>query len=150
MVDKSYATELKELARDAGVTLDLRPKVSDQELLELFRTAGLFLYAPRLEPFGLAPLEAGACGLVTVGAAEAGTRETIIEGQNGFLSVLDEASFADTIDEALANRAKLNLMGQRARSIVEQEWSIDDAVSRLERLLNRVLAADNCAGEACL
>ena len=67
IVDKGYAAMLNELARDVGVTLDLRPKVSDQELLELLRTAGLFLYAPRLEPFGLAPLEASACGLVTVG-----------------------------------------------------------------------------------
>ena len=62
IVDKGYAAMLNELARDVGVTLDLRPKVSDQELLELLRTAGLFLYAPRLEPFGLAPLEASACG----------------------------------------------------------------------------------------
>ncbi len=121
IVDKGYAAMLNELAGDVGVTLDLRPKVSDQELLELLRTAGLFLYAPRLEPFGLAPLEASACGLVTVGAAEAGTRESIIEGQNGFLTAPDEASFAHKIDEALADKGRLQEMGRQAREIVEQK-----------------------------
>ena len=123
IVDKGYAAMLNELARDVGVTLDLRPKVSDQELLELLRTAGLFLCAPRLEPFGLAPLEASACGLARPsGAAQAGTRESIIEGQNGFLTAPDEASFAHKIDEALADKGRLQEMGRQAREIVEQKW----------------------------
>jgi glycosyltransferase involved in cell wall biosynthesis len=43
-------------------------------------------YAPRLEPLGLAPLEAGACGLPVVAVAEAGVRETVVDGITGSLT----------------------------------------------------------------
>ncbi len=138
MADEHYVQELKELAWNMGVTLDVRRNVSDRELLQLYRTAGLFLYAPRLEPFGLAPLEAAACGLLTVAVAEAGTRESISEGQNGFLVAPDETVFADKIDELLAKRERLEEMGSLARETVERKWSMDSAVLRLDSLLRRV------------
>jgi glycosyltransferase involved in cell wall biosynthesis len=138
MVDEPYVAVLTQLAQRAGIKLDLRRDVSDHQLLQLYRTAGLFLYAPRLEPFGLAPLEASACGLWTVGAAEAGTRESIVDGQNGSLVAPDEEAFAQKIDELLADSAKLSAMGALARQAVQRNWGMERAVLRLEDLLRRV------------
>ena len=138
MADETYVTELKELATALGVTLDLRLNVSDRELVHLYQTATLFLYAPRLEPFGLAPLEAAACGLVTVGVAEGGTRESITEGQNGVLVAAEEAIFAQKIDDLLADRARLEMMASLPRENATGRWDMDEAVLRLERLLARV------------
>ncbi len=138
MADEVYVAELTELAELVGVRLDIRFDVSDLELLQLYQTAGLFLYAPRLEPFGLAPLEAAACGLVAVGVAEAGTRESITDGKTGFLVGANEAAFADKIDEVLADQTRLDDLAWLARETVEREWGLDGAVLRLEKLLQRV------------
>ena len=142
MADDGYVSELQELANAVGITLDLRRDVSDRELVQLYRTAGLFLYAPRLEPFGLAPLEAAACGLVTVAVAEAGTGETIAEGQNGFLVAADEALFAQKIDDLLANQARLKELAPVARETVVRDWGMQQAVERLENVLRRVAVSD--------
>ena len=132
---------MRALAQAAGIELDLRHNVSEHELVQLYRTATLFLYAPRLEPFGLAPLEAAACGLVTVGVAEAGTRESITEGENGFLVAADEELFARKIDQVLADRERLEKMALVARETVERKWSMESAVLRLESLLEQVATA---------
>jgi glycosyltransferase involved in cell wall biosynthesis len=120
--------------------LDLRITVSHVELLSLYRDASLFLYSPRLEPFGLAPLEAAACGLPVVAVAEAGTRETVSE-QSGFLVVAHEAVFAAKIDDVLAQPALLRSMAVSARKFVEAHWSLDKGTMRLENLLIESLTA---------
>jgi len=43
------------------------------------------VYSARLEPFGLAPLEANACATPVVAVAEGGVRESIRNGVNGVL-----------------------------------------------------------------
>jgi glycosyltransferase involved in cell wall biosynthesis len=43
------------------------------------------VYSARLEPFGLAPLEANACATPVVAVAEGGVRESIGNGVNGVL-----------------------------------------------------------------
>jgi glycosyltransferase involved in cell wall biosynthesis len=138
MANDAYIRELMELAKNAGIALDLRCNVSDRELVRLYSAASLFLYAPRLEPFGLAPLEASACGLVTVGVAEAGTREGITVGENGFLVPADEALFARKIDDLLADRPGLEDMAALARDCVVRKWSMQEAVRRLERVLSQL------------
>ena len=138
MADDDYVTEMKTLAQAGDIELDVRHNVSERELVQLYQTATLFLYAPRLEPFGLAPLEGAASGLVTVGVAEAGTRESITEGENGFLVAADEELFATKIDQVLADRERLEKMTLMARETVERKWSMESAVLRLESLLERV------------
>jgi glycosyltransferase involved in cell wall biosynthesis len=139
MVDEPYLTELRQLAEAVDIEFDLRREVSDEDLLQLYQTASLFLYAPRLEPFGLAPLEASACELWTVAVAEGGTRESVIDGQTGSLVVPDERAFGEKIDDLLADNAKLPALGRLARETVIRKWSMEAAVLRLDGLLQRVV-----------
>jgi len=139
VAEEGHLNYTRRLAEDLGVRLDIRVGVSHHELLSLYREAGLFLYAPRLEPFGLAPLEAAACGLPVVAVAEAGTRETVSEGQNGFLVAADEAAFAAKIDDVLKQPEFLRSMASSARAFVTAHWSLGEATNRLEELLTRTL-----------
>src|SRR5436190_12060584 len=69
-VDERCSEEVARAAAECGVMLDVRCAVSDDELVRSYREADVFVYAPRLEPFGLAPLEANATGLPVVAVAE--------------------------------------------------------------------------------
>ncbi len=83
MVDQGHLRELAELANSLGVNLIPRIMVSTDELRDVLGRAAAMIYTSRLEPFGLAPLEANACGTAVVAVAEGGVRETVHDGING-------------------------------------------------------------------
>jgi glycosyltransferase involved in cell wall biosynthesis len=59
--------------------------LTDAELREVIRRCIAAIYIPIEEDFGLTPLEAAAIGKPTIGVAEGGLRETILDGDTGIL-----------------------------------------------------------------
>jgi glycosyltransferase involved in cell wall biosynthesis len=139
-VDDRYRRVVERTAAAAGVSLDLRRSVSDDDLLRSCAEADVFVYAPRLEPFGLAPLEANATGLPVVAVAEGGVRETIEEGVNGMLVEQDEALFGAAIASLLADTDRARALGRSAREHVVQRWPVAVSIERLEAHLLSVLS----------
>lgn len=131
----AHLDELTQLASTLGVVFEPRLRLRDDELIDILRGARAMVYAPRLEPFGYAPLEAAACGTPTVAVAEGGVRETVVDGETGRLTDADPVAFAEAIDELLQEPAEARRMGRAARSRVERSWSTDAATDRLERHL---------------
>jgi glycosyltransferase involved in cell wall biosynthesis len=137
MSDDVYVPQMKELA--AKLRVDFQPKVmvSDDELLQLLNRASLMLYAPRLEPFGLAPLEANACGLPVVAVAEGGVRETVIDGVNGRLLPHDPEAIGAAIEALLSDRVESAKMGEAAKQLVAERWSMKTCVDNIENAIER-------------
>jgi len=133
-----HVADMTRLADRLGVPLRILHGVSHEALIELYRRATLFLYSPRLEPFGLAPLEAAACGLPTVAVAEAGVRETVVHGRNGVLVPADPSAFAAATADLLADPQARESLSHSAREYVEERWSRRDAAARLAELLEQL------------
>lgn len=133
-----YVARLKQRATELGVALEIHVNLSEEGLRGLLTTARLMAYAPRLEPFGYAPLEANACGLPVVAVAEGGVRETIVDGQNGLLVDHDPDAFASAIDRLRQDPDLAATLGQQGRRMVEDVWSLDSSIDRLERQLMEV------------
>lgn len=133
VADDAYLQMLLALAKDQGVSFDLKVMVSDEELVSILNRASAMLYAPRLEPFGLAPLEANACGVPVVGIAEGGVRETIRHGANGLLAD-DESSAALALAQVLAEGDSWR---KRCRQEVLDRWTIGRSVDVVERAILR-------------
>ena len=74
--------QAEELAAARGVPFSPHLRIPDDQLIALLNRAAVMVYAPRLEPFGLAPIEAAACALPVVAVAEGGVRETVIDGRH--------------------------------------------------------------------
>lgn len=70
MVDRGWKNYLEQLAANLGVELEIKTLIPNDELVQLYNKAMLVVYAPYLEPFGLVPLEAMACGTPVVGVRE--------------------------------------------------------------------------------
>ena len=115
--------ELNELASTQGVELIVRTGIQDTELVEVYRTALATLYLAHREPFGLASLEAQACGSPVIAAREGGLPETLIEGVTGFAVTRDPDEAAAKVD-VLADDA---LRGRMARAAAQHgsahSWS---------------------------
>jgi len=90
------------------------------------------LYAPRLEPFGYAPLEASACGLPVVGVREGGVRETVNHGHTGYLADAEPASMGDALAKILSNPDLGRRLGANGRRWVAERWSTEHLTARLE------------------
>jgi glycosyltransferase involved in cell wall biosynthesis len=140
MIDQSYLQRLRVLAETVAVDLQLKYRIPDAELIDLLNRARMMLYAPRLEPFGYAPLEANACGLPVVAVAEGGVRETIQDGVNGLLVEHDVQSMAHAIERLLVDDRLHLQLSQGARQVVEEKWSLNPSLDRLERWLKAELS----------
>jgi glycosyltransferase involved in cell wall biosynthesis len=136
-----YAEAMRRLAASLGVNFETRMLVSDEEVVETLNRAALLIYTSRLEPFGLAPLEANACGAPVVAVAEGGVRETIKDGLNGFLVDSEPRAIAQAIARLLQDAALARDMGERACQYVQREWNLEKSVDRLEGNLLQVVRA---------
>ena len=135
-VDPAYLAEIQRLAATLGVDFRHDIMVAEQKLVELLNRAAVMLYTSRLEPFGLAPLEANACETPVVAIAEGGIRETIAHGLNGLLVSDDNpALLGAAVLELLDNPRQARDMGSRARKHVLENWNWEQAIDRLEQHL---------------
>jgi glycosyltransferase involved in cell wall biosynthesis len=79
-------------------------RLTDAQVRDLYRRAAVVVL-PGEEDFGIVPLEAQACGRPVVAFALGGARETVVDGETGFL--VDEpsaAAFADAVGRASTHR----------------------------------------------
>ena len=137
--DPEYAAKLREQADKLGIELTLHLALAHGEMLEVLAEAALLAYAPRLEPFGYAPLECGAAGIPTVAVAEGGVRETVIDGVNGLLVRRDPIEMGSAIRALLEDEPLRRSLGEGARQVVAERWSLEAATRRLEAELLRAL-----------
>ena len=137
--DPGEIAYLRQLATACGVALTIRARVPEEALRDLYARARLFLYAPYLEPLGLAALEAMACGTPVLGVREGGVRETVLDGSTGRLVERHLTGFAAALEELLADPGALEAMGRQAREYVRREWTWERSVGRLLRLFDEAL-----------
>jgi len=137
--DTGYFDELRQLALSNGVSYETRLRISDTELVDTLNRALLLAYAPRLEPFGLVPLEANACGTPVVAVAEGGVRETVIDGLNGILVEPDPRAMAAAIQRLRDDHAYATHLGQNGYDLVSHRWSLEASLDRLEQRFTEVI-----------
>ena len=137
----SYLDELHDLAREQHVDFVPKTLISDAEMIELLNRSLMMLYAPRLEPFGLTPLEANACGVPVVAVAEGGIRETVLDGVNGLLVEPEETAMALAVERLRDDREYARRLGDNGLELVREKWSLDASIDRIEDKLKQVVIA---------
>lgn len=138
--DESYLAALARLAQEQGVEFVPQVNISDGELIDLLNRAAAMLYAPRLEPFGYAPLEAGACGCPVITVFEGGMKETVVDGNNGLVTEPDPAAMAAALSRLLAEPELAARLSSQARHFVQERFSLPAAIARIEAELRAVTA----------
>jgi D-inositol-3-phosphate glycosyltransferase len=108
------------------------------ELPNYYRAADVFVLPSRYESFGLAPLEAMACGTPVVASRVGGLTSYIREGRNGYLVPWRcPEPFAQRLDALLANPSLVESMGRAAREqALKMSW--DGVADRMLSLYTRL------------
>ena len=133
--DDLYLEDLRRLAVSQSVDFEPKLMIPDLELVDVLNRAMMMVYAPRLEPFGLAAFEGNACGLPVVAVAEGGIRETILDGVNGLLVEHDPERMAAGIKYLIDHPDCAAQLAANGRKMVEERWTLEHSVDRLERRL---------------
>jgi glycosyltransferase involved in cell wall biosynthesis len=127
-------TQMDSLRRLAGDNIEFLGWVSDEDVLGLYRGCRLLVF-PGVDDFGLAPVEAQACGRPVVAYAEGGALETVEDGVTGVF-------FRERTPESL------NSAIERCESLY---WDSDAIRSRAERYgIERFRAELMSSIERCL
>lgn len=129
---------LLRLAEQNEVNLDIRVDVEEQELVCLYNQARALVYSPIREPFGLAPLEAMACGTPVIAVNEGGVRESVVDGETGFLVDREARVFAEALNRVLGDASLALRLGSRGREIALDKWTWELAY---ERMMQNLVAA---------
>ena len=114
--------------------------VSEERKLELFRRSWVHVLTSPKEGWGIANLEAAACGTPTVASRSPGLQDSVQDGSTGFLVPHgDVAALAARLQALLTRRHRVEAMGREARRFA-LEFSWDRTAERMERLLMKRVA----------
>ncbi|HXS48277.1 MAG TPA: glycosyltransferase family 1 protein [Solirubrobacterales bacterium] len=118
---------IEAVARASGVC-ELLGSVSDGELLELLRAADAFAAPALYEGFGIAPLEAMACGTPAVIAADSGGLEEISGPASIVVAERTPEAWRNALEEAL--RRPPELIERGLRHAIQYRWPVVAAQTR--------------------
>jgi glycosyltransferase involved in cell wall biosynthesis len=132
---------LRRMASELGLEARIRFLGFERDVLPWMHAADGFVLSSRWEGLPMSLLEAGACGLPAVATDVPGSREIIVDGQNGFLAPAgDSLSLCDTMIRMIRlSREERDAMGTRGRERVLTRFSLDAVLDRWEMLYRELL-----------
>lgn len=137
-----HAAELARLRDELGLEAEMEMPgfVSEDEKRRLFRSAWVHLLTSPKEGWGITNLESAACGTPTIASDSPGLRDSVVDGETGFLVPHgDVAAIAARLRELVLDAALRERLGRQAREFA-QRFSWESAADRTESHLDRVVA----------
>ncbi len=136
-----YRPALEALVRslDLGDRVRFLGRISEAEKLRLLRGAWGLVFASPKEGWGITNLEAAACGTPVVASNSPGIRESVRDGETGYLVPHgDVEAMANAMGRLAASRELVATLGARARAFAET-FTWERAAEETERHLMGIL-----------
>jgi glycosyltransferase involved in cell wall biosynthesis len=109
------------------------------DIPRLLSALDLFCHPSRMEPFGLAVLEAAAIGLPVVAFREGGITEIVRDGATGYLTPVGNIqALRDAMQALLSDPDRAKQMGAESKRRVGTEFRPADAAALFVRVVNAV------------
>ncbi|MBP1633826.1 MAG: pimB 3 [Acidobacteria bacterium] len=129
------------LARERGVAGDVVPLGGQEDVRQFLSIADLFLLPSATESFGLAALEAMACGVPVVASRVGGLPEVIEDGVSGILRPPEDVEGMAASGIAILTDAALHdRLAVTGRRVVHDRFCAEKIVPLYERFYEEVLA----------
>lgn len=133
---------LRNLAEELGITqrVHFLGKVEHLNLPAHYQQAALNILCSRHEGLGMVTLEAAACGIPTVGTAVGLLPDYPDLGVS--VPVGDDVALAHAINNLLTDKQKRIELGQSARKLVEEHFTIEETVRQFRALYAELIASN--------
>lgn len=117
--------------------IKLTGKVSYEALPEIYNSADLFVFPSITDTFGMAVLEAQACGIPAIVSDKGGPREIIEDAKTGYSVPVSHAEWVDKIKDIAYMRdndtAEFNKLKINARNRVNEKFNLDNVINDLTK-----------------
>lgn len=114
--------------------------VEPAEIPRAYQRFDVFVAPSRIEAFGVAVLEAEACGLPAVVSSVGGLPEVVADQVTGYVvPPEDPAALAAALQKLLDDPEKRRRMGEAARQFVADRYRWEDTAERMEQLYRQVI-----------
>jgi N-acetyl-alpha-D-glucosaminyl L-malate synthase BshA len=134
---------VRELAKKLGVAKDVRFAGEEPDIHRRLRGAACLLSTSEFEGFGMAPLEAMACGVPVVTTDSGGVTEVVSESCARIAPVGDVEALAAHVVEIVVDPSLGRAMGAAGRRRAEESFDVDRVVPLYESLYKRVCGASD-------
>lgn len=139
--DGPELTLCRDVARELGVADKVTFMGETPEVERVLSCSDLFLLPSETESFGLAALEAMACGVPVIATKVGGLPEVVSDRETGFLfEPGDIDGMANSAIELLGDGRALARMGEAARRRALEHFTPEQIVPRYEAFYEKVLA----------
>lgn len=140
--DAARKATLFALAQELGIAdrVEFVDAVGHDRLPLFYNAADVCVVPSHYESFGLVALEAMACGVPVVASRVGGLRDTVRDGETGYLVPWScPEPFAERLELVLGNKGLRRSLGLIARSAVERfRWS--DVACRVEEIYHQLVS----------
>jgi glycosyltransferase involved in cell wall biosynthesis len=136
-----YRAQLEGLVNSLGINdrVKFLGFISEEAKLHLLRRAWASTLASPKEGWGISNLEAAACGTPVIAANSPGIRESVIDGETGFLVPPDDpGAMAAAMMGVVESRELVNVLGAAGRRFAQKfTWdrAANDTLSHLEEIV---------------
>lgn len=114
--------------------------VTDEQKRDFFRRTWAHVLTSPKEGWGITNMEAAACGTLTVASHSPGLKDSVVDGQTGFLVPHgDVAALASRLEQILGDATLRDTLGRQAHAFA-QRFTWDNAAQQTEVFLEAVLA----------
>lgn len=135
---------IRQLVRDLGLEsrVVLTGYVPDEELVDYYNFADVFIMPSKSEGFGQVYLQALACGKPVIAGNKDGSPTAVLNGELGLLVNPDSVEeITDALIKILTGRAPANIIdGSRLRKRVLEEYSVERYEERVLGIFSRLAA----------
>jgi len=106
--------------------------ISDEEKRFLLHSCRALIYTPTNEHFGIVPIEAMALGRPVIAVNSGGPKETLDDGETGFLCNETAEEFADAMKKLIKDRDLAREMGEVGQKRVRERFSFQAFAEQFE------------------
>jgi glycosyltransferase involved in cell wall biosynthesis len=137
--DGAMESGLKKMATDLELSdkIEFMGFLSEDKLVRHFKSLDIFIQSSiyQSESFGVAVLEASACGVPVVATNVGGVPEVCIDGQTGFLvPPNDPDAIAATVSKLLKDKQLMRTLGENGRTFVVNNYTWSNCVDKMLKL----------------
>jgi glycosyltransferase involved in cell wall biosynthesis len=143
--DHPHARRLRAAAREVGVAdrLVLTGAVPAADVPALLRSADVAVFTPWYEPFGIAPVEAMACGVPVVASAVGGMIDTVVSDVTGVhVPPRDAGRLATVLGDLLADPERCARYGRAGAERARTRYAWPHIAARTEAVYARLSRRD--------
>jgi len=122
----------KKIRADENLILTSTGKIDQQELIDYYHAADIYVSSSCHESFGKVLIEAMATGLPVVATATTGSKEIIKDGVNGFLVPIgDSKALSKKILYLFNNPDKAKKIGQAGKDMVRERFNQEKIIGKI-------------------